>query len=290
MNSKKLWRENTVDKWKFYNGAIISDNEPRNPVVKSVDCRTLFSRFKSAYFIKYISKFDLPKETEWWYCIKDDAFKLDNLKSKRKNIVKKGKDNFLTKEIDPQLYIEDFYEIMCKSILEYNHKVQIDIKEVERKCAYLSKNQNCKIIGAFFRECPSKLVGYLWLSRNGKCINLVEQHVIPEYEKLQINAALVLFACEILNNDLEKGYYLSDGERNILHQTAFQEYLEKYFGFRKAYCDLNIVYRPWVAILVHLLFPFRNKINEFVKKHDISITKKINSVLLLETIRRDFNE
>ncbi len=279
-----------MDKWKFYNGAIISDNEPHNPVVKSVDCQALFSQFKSAYFIKYISKYDLPKEIKWWYCIKDDAFKIDNLKSKRKNIVKKGKDNFLTKEIDPQLYIENFCEIMRKSILEYNHNVQIDIKAVERKCAYLSKNQNNKIIGAFFRENPNKLVGSLWLSRIGKCINLVEMHVIPEYEKFQINAALVLFACERLNSDLEKGYYLSDGERNILHQTAFQEYLEKYFGFRKAFCDLKIVYRPWVALFIHLFFPFRNRIDEYVKKHDVSIIKKINFVLLLESIRRDFNE
>lgn len=38
------------------------------------------------------------------------------------------------------------------------------------------------------------------------------------------------------NNDrLNKGFYINDGARSIRHETAFQDYLEKYFGFRKAY-------------------------------------------------------
>ena len=35
------------------------------------------------------------------------------------------------------------------------------------------------------------------------------------------------------------GYYLCDGQRNIRHQTNFQEFLVKYFGFRYAYTREN---------------------------------------------------
>jgi hypothetical protein len=279
-----------VNKWKYYNSAIVSDNEPRIPVIGKVDHRALFAQYKSAYFIKYITRFDLPEETEWWYCIKDDVFRIEDLKSKRRNVVKKGLDNFITQIIDPNLYIDGFFEIIKTSLLEYNHDIKINREDIVQKCAYLSEDESSIIIGSFFREEPEKLAGYLWLKRNGNCLNLVEQHVIPDYEKFQINAALICFACDYMNDEIAVGAYLSDGERNILHQTAFQDYLEKYFGFRKAYCDLKIIYRFYIKVFVWLLFPFRNCIDNYCKSHDISVLKKINSVLFLEKIRRSFNE
>jgi hypothetical protein len=29
------------------------------------------------------------------------------------------------------------------------------------------------------------------------------------------------------------------------------------FNFRKAYCRISIVYKPWLAVMVKVLFPFR---------------------------------
>ncbi len=66
------------------------------------------------------------------------------------------------------------------------------------------------------------------------------------------------------NDSLNKGFYINDGARSIRHETAFQDYLEKYFGFRKAYCKLHIAYRFPVNIAVKLLYPFRKKIKKAV--------------------------
>lgn len=49
----------------------------------------------------------------------------------------------------------------------------------------------------------------------------------------------------------------SNGSRNIKHETNFNSYLEKYFGFRKAYSKLKIVYRFPFEFVVKLLKPFR---------------------------------
>ena len=46
-----------------------------------------------------------------------------------------------------------------------------------------------------------------------------------------------------------------DGARSFRHQTIFQDYLEKYFGFRKAYCRLHIKYKWYINIAVKLLYP-----------------------------------
>ena len=53
----------------------------------------------------------------------------------------------------------------------------------------------------------------------------------------------------------------NDGSRPIIHETNFQEYLEKYFGFRKAYCKLHVCYRFPVGLAVRILYPVRNIIH-----------------------------
>ena len=70
---------------------------------------------------------------------------------------------------------------------------------------------------------------------------------------------------------------------SINHETAFQEYLEYYFGFRKAYCDLRIIYKPVIIIPVKVLYCFRNVL---AKLDNIGIIHFINSVLKMEGIAR----
>ena len=72
-----------------------------------------------------------------------------------------------------------------------------------------------------------------------------------------------------------------------MNYADFQDYLEKYFGFRKAYCKLHIVYNPKVKWLIMLMFPIRR----FLMKLDgIGKVHQINSVLRMEEIVRENNE
>ena len=108
------------------------------------------------------------------------------------------------------------------------------------------------------------------------------QKTNPAYEKMQINAALVNGICEYYNDRLSKDFYIVDGERNILHETAFQDYLERYFGFRKAYCKLHIKYRRGIGVIVWLLYPFR----KLIAKMNFKTAKLVTGVLKMEEISR----
>lgn len=77
-------------------------------------------------------------------------------------------------------------------------------------------------------------------------------------------------------------FYICDGLRSILHETAFQDYLEKYFGFRKDYCKLEIKYRFPINIVVQLLFPFRKYIGRKSR-----LTGQISGILMIEEIRKN---
>jgi hypothetical protein len=57
--------------------------------------------------------------------------------------------------------------------------------------------------------------------------------------------------------------YVNDGFRSILHETALQEFLEREFGFEKAYTDLQLSYREPYRTLVRATFPIRNVVSRF---------------------------
>lgn len=62
-----------------------------------------------------------------------------------------------------------------------------------------------------------------------------------------------------------------------------QDYLEKYFSFRKAYCKIHIEYNPRIKWILRLLFPFR----KIMKKFDfVGFVHQINSVLKMEELKR----
>lgn len=100
--------------------------------------------------------------------------------------------------------------------------------------------------------------------------------VVPEKEKLAINAAIVNKILVDHEEFLKSGGYICDGSRSIQHETAFQDYLEKYFEFRKAYCKLHIVYKPAIRRVVGITYPFRG----ILKKLDgINAIRKVNALM-----------
>ena len=105
---------------------------------------------------------------------------------------------------------------------------------------------------------------------------------VPDAERLGINAAMVAGILENYKKELENGIYINDGSRAIRHETAFQDYLEKFFEFRKAYCKLDIAYKRKIALIVKLLYPFRDKIS-----NESGIGSKISAILKMEEIRRN---
>lgn len=64
----------------------------------------------------------------------------------------------------------------------------------------------------------------------------------PSKQRYQVNAALIASYLDYYTEDIKEGKYISNGTRNIIHETNFNEDLCKKYGFRKAYCKLNIKY------------------------------------------------
>lgn len=273
--------------WKYYNHALIPSIAPHEvPDLTPLKDGTIWKIGGGVPLLaRWTTDFGFSGETNWWWVIKDDPFDISVLKSKRRYEINKGKKNFEVKIIDPLNYKNEIYMITVAAYSQWDKKYRPAIEEVQFKKKLKNWTGNIIVMGAFERE-ENKLCGYIWFTDKDDYADFNVMRVLPSSEKMGINAALVAGLCEYYNSrlELDNGFYICDGSRSIYHETAFQNYLEKYFGFRKAYCHLNLLYRKPIGIVVNILMPFRKIL---YKMDTIKIINMINGILRMEEIRRN---
>lgn len=276
-----------IDGWKYYNHAAIPTTEPHEtPDISAVtDGRIWEISGGAPYLVRWTTDFDCGYETEWWYCIKDTPFDLSRIKAKRRYIVNQGLKHFDVKKINPIDYKRELYEIQVASFSVYPKKYRPNVNEGAFKQS-IDDWKNFVVFGAFFRE-TGELCGYSILKEYNNWADFSVQKTKPAFEKYQINAALVFGILERYNTKLGDNFYICDGARNVFHETAFQDYLEKYFEFRKAYCKLNLIYRQPLGVVVALLMPLRkmlNRLDYFPAIH------AVNGIIKMQAIAKSFKE
>jgi hypothetical protein len=97
--------------WNNYHGALIPKTAPHIEVdLSSQEQQELLSQSK-AYFLRYVSKWDTDKQSEFWYIIKDRDENLEQYKSKIRNQIKKGLKNCIVKKF--QIILLPMKDMMC---------------------------------------------------------------------------------------------------------------------------------------------------------------------------------
>lgn len=273
--------------WRYYNHAMLPSTAPHKlPNLSPLNDGSIWksSRGGTPLFARWTTDFDCGYETNWWYIIKDTPFDIGALKAKRRYEINKGKKNFYVEEIKPEEWAESIYAVAVAAYSTYPESYRPNISHDQ----FISDVMNWdfyKVYGAYSLENKS-LCGYACLNRknlDGCCINFTIMKAMPDKEKLGLNAVMVNKILVDHEGFLNSGGYICDGSRSINHETSFQDYLEKYFGFRKAYCHLHVQYNPKIEWLIKLLFPIRNIFDSFDR---IAIFHSINSVLKMEEICR----
>ena len=265
--------------WRYYNHAAIPTCAPHEtPDITPVDNGLVFrSGEGQVLFARWSSDWDLNHPTGWWYVIKDTPFDIMALKSNRRGPIRKGQKHFDVRTIDPEQYRDDLFRVTLKAYEGWPEKYRpIVTKEAFIQSIYAWNNQ--KVYGAFSKT-DGALYGYFVMKEHEKYAAGSLLRSDPEQERFGINAAIMAGILEDMNDKFGDGFYFSNGERAIRHETNFQDYLEKNFGFRKAYCTLNIRYRAGFGLLVKILYPFRRLFNGRT-----SLGSRIAGVLKMEEI------
>lgn len=265
--------------WRKYNGAIIPTSPPTALIKQRlVEIKKILKK-SNVYFARWVSNFDSEKQLDFWYVIKDNKFDLSDLSSKTRNQIKKGLKMCLVREISLDEYINEGYIIYLEAFKTYKtFKKPMNKDGFETKIINL--DESCQFWGVFNLE--NKLIGF---SQNNINNNICEFSITkfhPEYLKLRPSEALFYTMVDFYLNKSEI-QYIHNGTRSIAHHTNIQEFLIKKFKFRKAYCKLHILYRPFFGFIVRLLFPLRS----IIKYFPLNIFRKLHIILKQEEICRN---
>lgn len=268
--------------WINYNHAIIPNTAPHETVdLTALKSGQLWKDNPRALLARWTTEFDCGEETNWWYVIKDDPFDISKLKAKRRYEIRKGQRNFAVERIKPTEWVDALLRITVAAYSAWPKKYRPIVDELQFRKSVASWTKY-EIYGAFLGE-TGELCAYALVKKCGKCAEFSMLRADPMYENQAINAAMV--AGLLMENEefLKNGGYICDGSRSINHETAFQDYLEKYFDFRKAFCKLHVAFRPGIGAVVKCLYPLRKLLQ---RMDNIGLVHQINAVLTM----KDFSE
>ena len=275
-------------KWRYYNHALIPTTAPHEAADESVlKQKGFWKSFRGEgrpLLARWTTDFDCPEPTEWWYVIKDAPFDFMDVASNYRRKIRRGLKDFEIRVIEPAAYAEALYQVEAEALAAYPSKYRPKLNQDQFMADLTGHSQSdCMIFAAFSKE-TKEIAGYMCILAHESYISLYTLKARPSQEKKQLNAALVYGLLDYFSKELAQGRYIVDGERSILHETLFQEYLEKYFGFRKAYCRLHVSYRSGIAQIVACLYPLRGLIKRL---SGTRLFCHISSVLKMEEIVRN---
>lgn len=273
-----------IDGWKYYNHAAIPTSAPHEiPDTSPItDGRIWKIGGGTPLLARWTTEFDCGYETNWWYVIKDTPFDINELKAKRRYEINKGNKNFHVEEINPSEWVENIYDVAVAAYATYPESYRPNVLH-DQFVSDVKKWNFYKVYGAYSVEDKS-LCGYACLRKTGSYIDFCVMKADPEKERLGVNAAIVYKILEDHDEFLMSGGYICDGARSIQHETAFQDYFEKYFGFSKAYCRLNIIFNPKYSFIIRIAYKFRRLLN---KLDFVPVIRKANALLKMEEINRN---
>lgn len=268
-----------VDGWKYYNHAVIPTTAPHEKVdltpindgsIWKIDGRPLFAR--------WTSDFDCDAETNWWFIIREAPYCIDSLSSKssRKNIRRALRRCNVIK-INPNEYVEELYNCYASAYERYKNADNFKKKDAFIFDCKEEYKKGIEYWGGFDNE-TGLLIGYMTVAVHPCHVDTLTAKFWPEYMTLGVSDAIYHTILDYYLNVLGKKY-INGGSRNINHLTETQEYKERHFDYRKAYCRLHITYNPRIRMIIRILCLCKNLLR--LLDH-ITFVHQINSVINMQ--------
>ena len=219
---------------------------------------------QGGFFIRNTYNFDKQENTSFWFIIKDSFNGLQDTPSKYRSRIRTALESFDYRLVDKDFLLNNGYEVYVKAAKNYRIKTGV-----------LTRDEFNKLIDVDCRDhdfwcCIHKKNGKLAaFAVNHIADNTVDYQIMkfhPEYlSDLHPSYGLVYEMNRFYLGE-KKMLFVSDGTRSITNHSEIQPFLVKKFGFRKAYCNLQIIYKSWLRWVIKLLFPFR----KFIKNRNLT--------------------
>lgn len=267
---------NGLEYWRKYNGVILPNTPPHIKINDSIQSIQKYIKSNNAWFARWVSDFDMRKESQFWYIINDAPMKMNDYSTNTRNQIKKGINNFQINIIDKSVIEREGYDIYANTFQSYNTFLELKSKETFIR----QLEGEWEFWGVYFE---SNLIGY---SQNKVTNDYCEYSSIKidlAYKKMYPSYALFFLMNNYYLNE-KNLKYVNNGSRSVSHDTEIQSFLVQKFGFRKAYCKMHIIYSPFVAVAIKFIYPFRF----VVKRLNNNFANRLLVLIRHEEIRKSF--
>lgn len=260
-----------MEQFRLYKGGWVNTVPHKTERIDRKKASSLLNQ--GGKFVKNVYNWDKKEVSSFWYVIKDEYGGIEELPAKVRNQVRKSLKTYDIRMVTPEEMLEKGYELFNESRARFGGDLSV------------TKGQWAKRVNG------GKSGQDFWLAidkETGKAEGFGINRIIEDYCSyvsmgVNPNAPKSTYPMYGLILEMNRHYldelklkYVCDGARSITEHSNIQPFLEEKFKFRKAYCDLQMFYKPWLSLVVNILYPFRKII-----KH-----KKIHAILHQESMTR----
>jgi len=274
-----VWFEEQDFAWRRHHGTLIPIAMPHvEPHIRKRDA--LLKMFKyGGLLIRWDEEFDSGSTGNWWHVIRTSPLPMEELSANTRSKIRRGMKRLDTVRLGAEEVAKRGYDAY-RSAYERYTSFEKPMGQTAFRQAIRALPEFTEFIGVA-EKSTGDLVGFsenvvrddacffnsLWFSPRG----------------LRSYASYVLLYAMTNYYIADRGLaYVSDGARNISHETGIHEFLQEKFRFRKAYSNLRVIYAPGVGLTVRVLYPFRHLID----KPQTGFGKRLAVLLRQEEIRR----
>lgn len=240
--------------WRMLHRCLLPLSSPHRCRPLNTSEARQFVADSGAYLIRWSESFDIPGPTEWWYVIKSNSPTLAALDKKTRYAVRQGLKVVEARPCTRAQIVDQAYPIYQAAYERYR-TFECILSEEAFRAAVTTMPANVEFWGVFDRR-TSEMIAF------GE--NVIDGESCFYSTMWFPQAALSLNAAYVLVQAMNEHYlgdramnFVSDGARNISHQTNVHHFLESKFGFRRAYADLRVVYSPPLNVAIALSYPLR---------------------------------
>jgi hypothetical protein len=252
--------------WGIYNGMV----QPFGPAMfgysLSFDEAKYILNQVGGILIRWTDGF-VKNETKGWYAVICDKFlDIPELPSKNRSEIRRGLKNCNVEIVDAGFIAKKGYEVFISAFNRYKGVRKPKINELEFGNNIMKTRSFDDIVHYWGIFYEGKMIGY---STNYIFDNIEANYFAiyfhPSY--LKLNPSCTLFYTMNKYYLQEKEFkYVNAGFRSVLHETGIQDFLQNKFLFKKAYTNLHIVYKPYINVILRILYPVRSFLGKIEPK------------------------
>ena len=206
--------------------------------------------------VRNVFNWDKTQPTSFWYVVKDQFGGIDELPAKVRNQVRKSLKSYVFKSVYYEEMVESGWRLFNKSRERFGSK---PITKDQWKSRLDRDNGSEFWIGYDIES--GKPASFAINTIFDDYVDYSTMGISPDFPNNTYPMYGLIYEMNRYYLEEKKVPFVCDGARSITEHSNIQTVLEDKFKFRKAYCDLQVFYKPWFGVAVKMLFPLRKLIN-----------------------------